>query len=202
MTATVSDTTWTAPPAGGVGRISRIIGPVVDVEFPVEAMPEQYNLLTTEVTLAGETKRLNLEVAQHIGDNMVFAISLQPTDGLVRGSAVQDTGGPITVPVGDVTLGHVFNTTGECMNLAEGEKLEFKTTMFETGIKVIDLMTPYVQGGKIGLFGGAGVGKTVLIQEMIARVARYPGGVSVFAGVGERTREGNDLMVEMEEAGV
>ena len=220
MTATVSDTTWTAPPAGGVGRISRIIGPVVDVEFPVDAMPEQYNLLTTEVTLAGETKHINLEVAQHIGDNMVRAISLQPTDGLVRGAAVQDTGGPITVPVGDVTLGKVFNTTGECMNLAEGEtlevkerwgihrkapafdQLESKTEMFETGIKVIDLLTPYVQGGKIGLFGGAGVGKTVLIQEMIARVARDHGGVSVFAGVGERTREGNDLMVEMEEAGV
>ncbi|WP_404388101.1 F0F1 ATP synthase subunit beta [Humibacillus xanthopallidus] len=220
MTATVSDTQWTAPPEGGVGRISRIIGPVVDVEFPADSMPEQYNLLTTQVTLAGETKNINLEVAQHIGDSMVRAISLQPTDGLVRGSSVQDTGGPITVPVGDVTLGHVFNTTGECMNLAEGEtlevkerwgihrkapafdQLESKTTMFETGIKVIDLMTPYVQGGKIGLFGGAGVGKTVLIQEMIARVARDHGGVSVFAGVGERTREGNDLMVEMEEAGV
>src|SRR6478735_1526302 len=220
MTATVSDTAWTAPAAGGVGRISRIIGPVVAVAFPANAMPEQYNLLTTQVALGGETKNINLEVAQHIGDNMVRAISLQPTDGLVRGSAVQDTGGPITVPVGDVTLGHVFNTTGECMNLAEGERLEVKerwgihrkapafdqleskTTMFETGIKVIDLMTPYVQGGKIGLFGGAGVGKTVLIQEMIARVARDHGGVSVFAGVGERTREGNDLMVEMEEAGV
>ncbi len=164
MTATVSDTTWTAPPAGGVGRISRIIGPVVDVEFPADAMPEQYNLLTTEVTLAGETKNINLEVAQHIGDNMVRAISLQPTDGLVRGSAVQDTGGPITVPVGDVTLGHVFNTTGECMNLAEGEtlevkerwgihrkapafdQLESKTTMFETGIKVIDLHDPLRPG--------------------------------------------------------
>src|SRR6478735_11771956 len=155
MTATVSDTQWTAPPAGGVGRISRIIGPVVDVEFPADAMPEQYNLLTTQVSLSGETKNINLEVAQHIGDSMVRAISLQPTDGLVRGSAVQDSGGPITVPVGDVTLGRVS-----------------KTTMFETGIKVIDLMTPYVQGGKIGLFGGAGVGKTVLIQEMIARVAR------------------------------
>src|SRR3954465_15282081 len=220
MTATVSDNAVAAEAAGGVGRIARIIGPVVDVEFPVEAMPEQYNLLTTEVTLAGETKNINLEVAQHIGDNMVRAISLQPTDGLVRGSAVQDTGGPITVPVGDVTLGKVFNTTGVCMNLKEGEtlegkerwgihrkapafdQLESKTTMFETGIKVIDLMTPYVQGGKIGLFGGAGVGKTVLIQEMIARVARDHGGVSVFAGVGERTREGNDLMVEMEEAGV
>ncbi len=220
MTATVSDNAVAAEAAGGVGRISRIIGPVVDVEFPADAMPDQYNLLTTEVTLAGETKNLNLEVAQHIGDNMVRAISLQPTDGLVRGSAVTDTGGPISVPVGDVTLGKVFNATGECLNLEEGEtlevkerwgihrkapafdQLESKTSMFETGIKVIDLLTPYVQGGKIGLFGGAGVGKTVLIQEMIARVARDHGGVSVFAGVGERTREGNDLMVEMEEAGV
>src|SRR5699024_603181 len=176
--------------------------------------------LTTEVTTDGEAHTINLEVAQHIGDNMVRAISLQPTDGLVRGAQVQDTGGPITVPVGDVTLGKVFNTTGACLNLEEGQtlevnerwgihrpapafdQLESKTSMFETGIKVIDLLTPYVQGGKIGLFGGAGVGKTVLIQEMIARVARDHGGVSVFAGVGERTREGNDLMAEMEEAGV
>src|SRR6476660_7934159 len=217
MTATVTEETQAATP-GGIGRISRIIGPVVDVEFPADAMPEQYNLLTTTVELSGEKKNLNLEVAQHIGDNMVRAISLQPTDGLVRGTQVQDTGGPITVPVGDVTLGKVFNTTGDVMNLAEGEKfevnerwgihrkapafdqLESKTQMFETGIKVIDLLTPYVQGGKIGLFGGAGVGKTVLIQEMIARVARDHGGVSVFAGVGERTREGNDLILEMEEA--
>ena len=151
---------------------------------------------------------------------MVRAISMQPTDGLVRGAAVRDTGGPITVPVGDVTKGHVFNATGDVLNLKEGEKLEIterwgihrkapafdqlepKTQMFETGIKVIDLLTPYVLGGKIGLFGGAGVGKTVLIQEMIARVARDHGGVSVFAGVGERTREGNDLIVEMNESGV
>ena len=205
---------------GGVGRISRVIGPVVDVEFSVDSMPEIYALLTTQVELGGETKNVNLEVAQHIGDNMVRAISLQPTDGLVRGSQVQDTGGPISVPVGDVTLGKVFNATGDCLNLEEGQtlevnerwgihrkapafdQLESKTQMFQTGIKVIDLLTPYVQGGKIGLFGGAGVGKTVLIQEMIARVARDHGGVSVFAGVGERTREGNDLMVEMEEAGV
>ncbi|WP_446740538.1 F0F1 ATP synthase subunit beta [Ornithinimicrobium sp. CNJ-824] len=205
---------------GGVGRLSRIIGPVVDVEFPPGQMPALYNLLKTEVTLGGETKTINLEVAQDIGDNMVRAISLQPTDGLVRGAAVQDTGGPITVPVGDVTLGHVFNATGDVLDLPEGETLEIterwgihrqapafdqlesKTQMFETGIKVIDLLTPYVLGGKIGLFGGAGVGKTVLIQEMIARVARDHGGVSVFAGVGERTREGNDLIVEMEEAGV
>ena len=205
---------------GGVGRVSRIIGPVIDVEFPADAMPAMYNLLTVEVELSGETKTLNLEVAQHIGDNMVRAISLQPTDGVVRGAPVKDSGGPITVPVGDVTLGHVFNTTGECLNLKGDEKLEIKerwgihrpapafdqleskTVMFETGIKVIDLLTPYVQGGKIGLFGGAGVGKTVLIQEMIARVAKDHGGVSVFAGVGERTREGNDLIVEMDEAGV
>jgi F-type H+-transporting ATPase subunit beta len=210
----------TAHVEGGVGRVSRIIGPVIDVEFPADDMPSMYNLLTVEVELAGETKSLNLEVAQHIGDNMVRAISLQPTDGVVRGALVKDSGGPITVPVGDVTLGHVFNTTGECLNLKGDEKLEVserwgihrpapafdqlesKTVMFETGIKVIDLLTPYVQGGKIGLFGGAGVGKTVLIQEMIARVAKDHGGVSVFAGVGERTREGNDLIVEMEEAGV
>ena len=220
MTATVTDNAGQAAAAGGVGRVSRIIGPVVDVEFPADAMPEIYNLLTTEVDLGGETKNLNLEVAQHIGDNLVRAISLQPTDGLVRGAAVRDTGGPITVPVGDVTLGHVFNATGDVLDLKGDEKLEIterwgihrkapafdqlepKTQMFETGIKVIDLLTPYVLGGKIGLFGGAGVGKTVLIQEMIARVAKDHGGVSVFAGVGERTREGNDLIVEMEEAGV
>jgi len=221
MTAEIKEgTPPTAPNPVGVGRVSRIIGPVIDVEFPADAMPSMYNLLTVEVELAGETKSLNLEVAQHIGDNMVRAISLQPTDGVVRGAAVKDSGGPITVPVGDVTLGHVFNTTGECLNLKGDEKLEVserwgihrpapafdqlesKTVMFETGIKVIDLLTPYVQGGKIGLFGGAGVGKTVLIQEMIARVAKDHGGVSVFAGVGERTREGNDLIVEMEEAGV
>ncbi|HCQ18786.1 MAG TPA: F0F1 ATP synthase subunit beta, partial [Dermacoccus sp.] len=220
MTATINESATAAPAAGGVGRVSRVIGPVVDVEFSADTMPEVYNLLTLEVSLNGEKKNINLEVAQHIGDSMVRAISLQPTDGIVRGSEVRDSGGPISVPVGDVTLGHVFNATGDCLDLEEGEKLEVnerwgihrtapafdqlesKTTMFETGIKVIDLLTPYVQGGKIGLFGGAGVGKTVLIQEMIARVARNHGGVSVFAGVGERTREGNDLMVEMEEAGV
>ncbi|MDN5796152.1 MAG: F0F1 ATP synthase subunit beta, partial [Intrasporangium sp.] len=125
MTATLSDNAVSSE-QGSVGRISRIIGPVVDVEFPGDAMPQQYNLLTTEVTLLGETKNINLEVAQHIGDNMVRAISLQPTDGLVRGSAVQDTGGPITVPVGDITLGKVFNATGAVMNLAEGETFEVK----------------------------------------------------------------------------
>jgi len=220
MTAVISETAAGTPAHAGAGRVSRIIGPVIDVEFPADAMPAMYNLLTVEVELAGEKKSLNLEVAQYVGDNMIRAISLQPTDGVVRGAPVKDSGGPITVPVGDVTLGHVFNTTGDCLNLKGDEKLEVserwgihrqapafdqlesKTVMFETGIKVIDLLTPYVLGGKIGLFGGAGVGKTVLIQEMIARVAKDHGGVSVFAGVGERTREGNDLIAEMDGAGV
>src|SRR5688572_28269034 len=218
MTATVEETKETG--AAGTGRIARVIGPVVDVEFPVDAMPEMYNKLETEFELGGDKHLLSLEVAQHIGDGMVRAISLQPTDGLVRGAQVTDTGESITVPVGDATLGRVFNMLGEPLNLEEGEEyevkerwgihrkapafdqLESKTQMFETGIKVIDLLTPYIKGGKIGLFGGAGVGKTVLIQEMITRVARNFGGTSVFAGVGERTREGNVLWVEMEEAGV
>ena len=183
------------------GRIARVTGPVVDIEFPHDAIPEIYNALTTEIDLNGEKTTLTLEVAQHLGDDLVRAIALKPTDGLVRGGSVTDTGAPISVPVGDVTKGRVFNVTGEVLNAAPGEKievketwpihrkapafdqLESKTTMFETGIKVIDLLTPYVQGGKIGLFGGAGVGKTVLIQEMIQRVAQDHGGVSVFAGV-------------------
>ncbi len=220
MTATIEEQKGAGGSAGGVGRIARVIGPVVDIEFPSDSMPEIYNMLKCELELGGEKKTLTLEVAQHIGGGMVRAISMQPTDGLVRGSQVRDTGGPITVPVGNETLGRVFNATGDVLNLKEGERfeveerwgihrkapafdqLESKTQMFQTGIKVIDLLTPYVQGGKIGLFGGAGVGKTVLIQEMIARVAKDHGGVSVFAGVGERTREGNDLIVEMEEAGV
>jgi F-type H+-transporting ATPase subunit beta len=210
----------TASGAAGVGRVSRVIGPVVDIEFPADAMPELYNALHVGVTLGGNTRTLTLEVSQHIGDNMVRAISMQPTDGLVRGAPVSDSGGPIAVPVGDVTKGHVFNAIGDCLNLKDGERLEVterwpihrsapafdqlesKTQMFETGIKVIDLLTPYVQGGKIGLFGGAGVGKTVLIQEMIYRVAENFGGVSVFAGVGERTREGTGLIGEMTETGV
>src|SRR6478609_3477781 len=198
-----------------VGRVARVTGPVVDIEFPHDSIPHIYNALTTTVTVEGVTSEFTLEVAQHLGDDLVRAIALKPTDGVVRGQEVRDTGGPITVPVGDVTKGKVFNVIGEVLNAEPGEtievterwgihrkapnfdQLESKTTMFETGIKVIDLLTPYVQGGKIGLFGGAGVGKTVLIQEMIQRVAQDHGGVSVFAGVGERTREGNDLMVEM-----
>jgi len=201
------------------GRVARVIGPVVDIEFPSDAMPAIFNALHVEVELSGTTRTLTLEVAQHIGDNLVRAISMQPTDGMVRGAAVVDTGAPISVPVGDVTKGHVFNTLGESLDVPTSsldikerwpihrtapafDQLESKTEMFETGIKVIDLLTPYVKGGKIGLFGGAGVGKTVLIQEMIYRVAENFGGVSVFAGVGERTREGNDLFLEMTETGV
>jgi F-type H+-transporting ATPase subunit beta len=200
------------------GRVARVTGPVVDVEFPHDSIPEIYNALQTTITMGGESIVLTLEVAQHLGDDLVRAIALKPTDGLVRGQEVRDTGGPITVPVGDATKGKVFNVLGEVLNSddkLEGverwsihrepppfDQLESKTQLFETGIKVIDLLTPYVLGGKIGLFGGAGVGKTVLIQEMIQRVAQDHGGVSVFAGVGERTREGNDLIHEMEEAGV
>lgn len=198
---------------------------MVDVEFPADALPEIYNALHVDIDLSAQgegesTFTMTLEVAQHLGDSMVRAIALKPTDGLVRGAVVRDTGSAISVPVGDVTKGHVFNVTGEVLNLKDDEtlevterwpihrkppafdQLESKTQMFETGIKVIDLLTPYVQGGKIGLFGGAGVGKTVLIQEMIYRVATNHNGVSVFAGVGERTREGNDLIAEMEESGV
>ncbi|HZZ95410.1 MAG TPA: F0F1 ATP synthase subunit beta [Jatrophihabitantaceae bacterium] len=205
--------------ATSVGRVVRVIGPVVDVEFGRNAIPGLYNALTAEIELGELSKTLTMEVAQHIGDDMVRTIALQPTDGLIRGAEVTDTGSPITVPVGDVTLGHVFNTLGQPLDVEESElnieerwsihrepppfdELESKTEMFATGIKVIDLLTPYVVGGKIGLFGGAGVGKTVLIQEMIYRVAEEFGGVSVFAGVGERTREGNDLIAEMTESGV
>ena len=199
------------------GRVVRVIGPVVDVEFPPEAMPEVYFALTAERTIAGETTTLTFEVEQHIGDNMVRTISMQPTDGLVRGTEVVNTGSPIMVPVGNATKGHVFNTLGKPMDVPSVDadtywpihrqapaydQLESKTEMFETGIKVIDLLAPYVQGGKIGMFGGAGVGKTVVIQEMIYRVAENFGGVSVFAGVGERTREGNDWFGEMTESGV
>jgi F-type H+/Na+-transporting ATPase subunit beta len=222
MTTTTDTTTAAETTNGAVGHVTRVIGPVVEVEFAGEQMPGIYNALETEVELpeeAGGNRLLTFEVEQHVGGNVVKAISMQPTDGLVRGASVRDTGGPITVPVGDVVKGHVFNALGKPLDIAESEldlserwpihrkppafdQLEGSTQMMETGIKVIDLLTPYIQGGKIGLFGGAGVGKTVLIQEMITRVARNFGGTSVFAGVGERTREGNDLWVEMQEANV
>ena len=209
------------------GRVTRIQGSVIDVEFPVGHLPDIYNALTVELSDMGTKEEgeggshtIPLEVEQHLGDSTIRAVALKPTDGLVRGAAVHDTGKPISVPVGDVTKGHVFDVSGNILNKKPDEtititerwpihrnppafdQLESKTQMFETGVKVIDLLTPYVQGGKIGLFGGAGVGKTVLIQEMIQRVAQNHGGVSVFAGVGERTREGNDLIGEMDEAGV
>src|SRR6266700_1448945 len=216
MTATVENAETTGT---GTGRVVRVIGPVVDVEFPADAMPEIYYALHVDITYGGNTRTLTLEVEQHIGDNVVREIALEPTDGLVRGAEVTSTGGPISVPVGDVTKGHVFNALGVPLDVPEAslnvterwpihrlapplDQLESKTEMFVTGIKVLDLMTPYVRGGKIGLFGGAGVGKTVLIQEMIRRVAKNFGGVSCFAGVGERTREGNDLFLEMTESGV
>jgi F-type H+-transporting ATPase subunit beta len=220
MTATVENPASGGEAQANTGRVARIIGPVVDVEFATEdQMPGIYNALQAEITLDDETKTLTMEVEQHLGDNTVRAIAMQPTDGLVRGAEVMDTGGPIKVPVGDVTKGHVFNVLGETLDVDTSsleiterwsihrdpppfDQLEPRTQILETGIKVLDLLTPYVQGGKIGLFGGAGVGKTVLIQEMITRVAKNFGGVSVFAGVGERTREGNDLLVEMTESNV
>jgi F-type H+/Na+-transporting ATPase subunit beta len=218
MTAT-KENSATGDGAGLVGQVARVTGPVVDVEFGAEQMPDIYNALHVDVTLGESSRTLTLEVAQHIGENMVRAISMQPTDGLVRGATVTDTGGPITVPVGDITKGHVFNVLGETLDVPTAsleindrwsihrdppafDKLEARTEILETGIKVLDLLTPYVKGGKVGLFGGAGVGKTVLIQEMITRVAKNFGGVSVFAGVGERTREGNDLFIEMTESNV
>lgn len=199
------------------GRVARVIGPVVDVEFPAEEMPEILHALHVNVDHGDDTETLTLEVAQHIGDTMVRAISMRPTEGLVRGAQVTGTGSPIRVPVGDPVLGHVFNALGDTLDVdkiqgddhwsihreaPEFTDLEPRTEMLETGLKVIDLLTPYVRGGKIGLFGGAGVGKTVLIQEMIRRVAEQFGGVSIFGGVGERTREGNDLFREMTESGV
>jgi F-type H+-transporting ATPase subunit beta len=201
------------------GRVSKIAGPVVDVAFPLNALPEINFALEVDVEVDGETNTIVLEVAQHLGEGKIRAISMQGTDGLRRGAEVTNTEKPISVPVGQVTLGHIFNVLGEPLDVPT-ESLDIKekwpihrdpppfeevtpqNDMFETGIKVIDLLMPYVQGGKIGLFGGAGVGKTVLIQEMINRVATHHSGVSVFAGVGERTREGNDLFREMEESGV
>ena len=204
--------------AVSVGRITKVAGPVVDVEFPREGLPEILHSLEIEFDVEGEHKTVVAEVAQHLGRNRVRAVAMAPTDGLVRGSPVRNTGAPISVPVGDQTLGHIFNMWGDSLDAPDiefsGERwpihrpappfedVEPTKDVFETGIKVLDLICPYLRGGKIGLFGGAGVGKTVLIQEMINRVATQHDGVSVFAGVGERTREGNDLFLEMSETGV
>jgi F-type H+-transporting ATPase subunit beta len=200
------------------GRVVAIAGPVVDVEFPPNELPEINTAVDMDLELEGERITVTAEVAQQIGGGRVRCICFKPTDGLPRGATVRNTGRGVTVPVGDAVLGHVFNVVGEPLDTdsigeaedhwdihrdpPQFEDLEPSVQMFETGIKVIDLLEPYVQGGKIGLFGGAGVGKTVLIQEMIHRVAQQHGGVSVFAGVGERTREGTDLWLEMQETGV
>jgi F-type H+-transporting ATPase subunit beta len=201
-----------------VGRIVKVAGPVVDAEFPPDGLPEILHAVEIEFELGGETQIILAEVAQHLGGSKIRAVALAPTDGLTRGTEVRSTGAPISVPVGDQTLGHIFNVWGDSLDDPDGdfsdprwpihreppsfEDVEPQTNIFVTGIKVLDLISPYLQGGKIGLFGGAGVGKTVLIQEMINRVATQHGGVSVFAGVGERTREGNDLFLEMQESGV
>jgi F-type H+-transporting ATPase subunit beta len=202
------------------GRVVAIAGPVVDVEFPPDAIPEINSAIEMEIELEGDAIRIVAEVAQQIGDNRVRAICMRPTDGLRRGTTVRNTGRGLEMPVGEGVLGHVLNVLGEPLDIP-GEQLsgidehwtihrdpppfrelEPRREMFETGIKVIDLLEPYVRGGKIAMFGGAGVGKTVIILEMIHRVATQHGGISVFAGVGERTREGTDLWLEMQESGV
>jgi len=202
-----------------IGKVVQIIGPVLDVEFEPENLPEIYNALLLEDNSGPRPIRVVAEVQQHIGQNQVRAVAMSSTDGVVRGTKVVDTGAPIAVPVGDAALGRILNVLGEPVDggapiPASNERwpihretpkftdLEPKTQIFETGIKVIDLIAPFVKGGKIGLFGGAGVGKTVVIMELINNVAKGHGGKSVFCGVGERTREGNDLYLEMEESGV
>ncbi|MCH7549028.1 MAG: F0F1 ATP synthase subunit beta [Candidatus Krumholzibacteriota bacterium] len=200
-----------------IGKIVQVIGPTLDVEFPGDSLPALYNALKVEDEKRGID--LTCEVSLHIGDNVVRAIAMQSTDGLVRGMSVIDTGAPISVPVGEQSLGRILNLLGEPLDglgeMTDAKKrnpihrepppLEEQATeseQLETGIKVVDLLAPYVKGGKIGLFGGAGVGKTVLIMELIRNIATEHGGYSVFAGVGERTREGNDLWLEMKESGV
>ncbi|ABA21916.1 ATP synthase F1 subcomplex beta subunit [Trichormus variabilis ATCC 29413] len=202
-----------------IGYITQIIGPVVDVKFPSGKLPQIYNALTIKGTNeAGQELNLTVEVQQLLGDNQIRAVAMSSTDGLVRGLEVVDTGAPISVPVGKATLGRIFNVLGEPVDnrgpvnnqetlpihrpAPKLTELETKPSVFETGIKVVDLLTPYRRGGKIGLFGGAGVGKTVIMMELINNIATQHGGVSVFAGVGERTREGNDLYNEMIESGV
>ncbi|PSN16784.1 F0F1 ATP synthase subunit beta [filamentous cyanobacterium CCT1] len=202
-----------------VGYVTQVIGPVVDIKFPAGEMPKIYNALRVEGTNpAGNTVAVTCEVQQLLGDSQVRAVSMSSTDGLVRGMKVVDSGAPISVPVGAATLGRIFNVLGEPVDekgpvnvettspihrsAPKFTELETQPSVFETGIKVIDLLAPYRRGGKVGLFGGAGVGKTVLIQELINNIAKAHGGVSVFGGVGERTREGNDLYNEFIESGV
>src|SRR3954462_6624056 len=201
-----------------VGKITQVIGPVVDVEFPPNALPEIFTALTlSNPGISDKPDNLTVEVAQHLGENTARCIAMDSTDGLVRGQPVKSTGGPITVPVGKEVLGRILNVVGDPVDEKgpvnakrrlpihrappDFQEQDVRMVPFETGIKVIDLLAPYLRGGKIGLFGGAGVGKTVLLQELINNVAKQRGGFSVFAGVGERTREGNDLYMEFQEGG-
>src|SRR6185436_8486523 len=216
-TGAVADTQATRGPGMSKGRVVQVVGPVVDVEFP-GGRPAIYNALVCEYEVQKEPVTLTLEVQQHLGDNWVRAISMSGTEGLKRGYAVTDTGGPISVPVGPGVMGRVLDVTGSPVDErgpVRAEKrypihrppptlLDQSTSpqVLSTGIKVIDLICPFLKGGKIGAFGGAGVGKTVVIMELINNIAKLHGGVSVFAGVGERTREGNDLYHEMTQAGV
>jgi F-type H+-transporting ATPase subunit beta len=201
-----------------IGKIVQIIGPVVDVQFSTANMPAIYQALTVEFTAAGRPEKLTLEVQQHLGEGVVRSIAMSSTEGLVRGMPIMDTGAPITVPVGEGVLGRIINVTGDPVDqrgpVPHQKRYpihrpspalvdqEVKSTILETGIKVIDLICPFVRGGKVGAFGGAGVGKTVVIMELINNIAKAHGGYSVFAGVGERSREGNDLYVEMSESKV
>src|SRR5438094_7802532 len=201
------------------GNIVQVIGPVVDVEFPDEkTLPKIYNALEIEYEVNGNPTKLTLEVQQHLGENWVRSVAMSSTEGLKRGMSVNDTGGPITVPVGEGVLGRLFNVTGDAVGNRGPVKFtkrypihrpapplteqDIKVQILETGIKVIDLICPFSKGGKVGAFGGAGVGKTVVIMELINNIAKLHGGISMFAGVGERTREGNDLYYEMAEADV
>jgi F-type H+-transporting ATPase subunit beta len=209
----------TATGTQNIGTVVQVIGPVLDVEFPPERLPPIYTALRLDDDSGPMPVHLTAEVQQHIGQNMVRAVAMSSTDGVMRGMKVVDTGGPITVPVGEAALGRILNVLGEPVDggppippdverwpihreTPRYTELEPKTEVFETGIKVIDLIAPFVKGGKIGLFGGAGVGKTVIIMELIHNVQKGHGGKSVFSGVGERTREGNDLYLEMAESGV
>ena len=210
----------TATAVHNIGKVVQVIGPVLDVEFEAEHLPELYNALEINAkNAAGDAVRVVVEVQQHIGRNQVRAVAMSSTDGVIRGMEVIDTGAAITVPVGKTALGRILNVLGEPVDNGapipkdalrwpihrkrpDFVNLEPKTEIFETGIKVVDLIAPFVKGGKIGLFGGAGVGKTVVIMELINNVQKGHGGKSVFCGVGERTREGNDLYLEMKESGV
>jgi F-type H+-transporting ATPase subunit beta len=204
--------------SNNIGSIVQVIGATFDAEFDEENLPDIYNALELELEIEGKKQKLVGEVQQHLGGSRVRAVALGSTEGLVRGTPITDTGAPISVPVGVETLGRVFNLLGDAIDEFDPvetkerrpihapppdyDQITAETEVFETGLKVVDLLTPYTRGGKTGLFGGAGLGKTVLIQELINNVAKQHGGYSVFAGVGERTREGNDLWLEMREAGV